>query len=334
MLNYLKNNNTHTFNAKELWQIKDDQYIKNLVFADDYLKVSDQKSEAIYQSTLIKLNSFHELVISWNFKASNDAHIIIKVAVGNGISFSDFFTMGIYDNGLYKSLKNQENSSLKVNTDTLINKDLNNLYIKLQIIVKPYSSGISLNNLSVTYKPSTPFVFNRESLIEKVIDVPQINQKSVPVIGNSICSPTSLTMVLNYYGNNLNNVSVAKSVFDYEDNIYGNWSFNASYAYNYGLFSRVEYIDDFNKVVSYIKEGIPVIMSIGVAKIIDPNNKINYPFGHLVVLVGFKKIEGLWHVATNDPATDKDELVLKYYLLDSFLSAFKNYTYIIKENKF
>ena len=41
----------------------------------------------------------------------------------------------------------------------------------------------------------------------------------------------------------------------------------------YGLFNRLKYIDDFNKVIRYIKENIPVIVSIGIAKTINHNDK-------------------------------------------------------------
>ena len=37
-----------------------------------------------------------------------------------------------------------------------------------------------------------------------VYDVPQLNQNIVPIIGNSICSPTSTTMLLKYYGHEFN----------------------------------------------------------------------------------------------------------------------------------
>lgn len=242
--------------------------------------------------------------------------------------------MGRFKNSLYMSKKNQENNFGKVNTDILINKNLDNKYIKLKFIVKPNSQGLMIHNLSITKTQDDSLNFDESLLIEKTLDVPKINQRSVPEIGSRICSPTSLTMVLKYYNKNLNSVFVASEVYDHEENIYGNWSFNTSFAYRYGLYSRVEYINDFNVIINYINRNIPVIMTIGVATILDPNNKINYPHGHLIVLTGFKKINNVWHAIVNDPATYKDEDVCKFYQLDSLLSAFKNIVYIIKNTEF
>lgn len=326
--------NTFTFNASFLWSIKDNKYTKNLIFNNGFLKVENPEIEVIYQSTEIYLNTFLELVLSWNFNSLNNNETTFEVAIGDNSHFSDYFLMGQIINNRYMSKKNQENSFGKVNTDILINKNFANQFIKLKFIAKPNNEGFMLHNISITKKETTSFTFDESSLIEKIIDVPKINQRSVPEIGNKICSPTSLTMVLNYYGNNLNNALIASKVYDYGEDIYGNWSFNASFAYKYGLYSRVEYIEDFNAVVSYIKKNIPVIMSIGVATIVDPNNKINYPYGHLIVLVGFKKINNIWYAVVNDPATFLDEEVLRFYKLDVLLSAFKKIVYIIKKNEF
>lgn len=324
--------NTLTFNAEKLWQIKDSKYTNNLTYNNGFLQVENKTLKATYQSTNINIKTFLELVLSWNF-TSLKSDVLFMVQIGNAVIFSDFFIMGHYNNGIYKSVKNQASSFGKVLTDILVNENLENTFIILKFIVKD-SKDFSLKNISFTKKPNSSFVFDESLLIEKEIIVPKINQKSIPIIGNSICSPTSLTMVLNYYNNNLDNVSVAKQVYDYEQNIYGNWTFNASFAYTYGLYSRVEYISNFKDIIDYINNDIPVIMSIGVAKLKDPNNKIDYPCGHLVVLTGFKKINNIWHAIVNDPATDNNEKVLKYYKLDAFLSAFKSYTYIIKKTLF
>lgn len=324
--------NTFTFNAEKLWEIKDYQQTKNFSYNNGFLQVTNKTLQATYQSTKININTFLELVLSWNFTSLN-SDILFMVKLGNGMDFSDFFILGHYNNDVYKSVKNQDTSFGKVFTDLLVNKNLENTFIVLKFIVKD-SRDFSLKNISLTRKPNSSFVFDESLLTEKEIIVPKINQKSVPLIGNSICSPTSLTMVLNYYNNNLNNTTIAKQVYDYEENIYGNWSFNASFAYNYGLYSRVEYVNNFKDIISYINNDIPVIMSIGVAKVKDPNNEINYPYGHLVVLTGFTKIDNIWHAIVNDPATFVDEKVLKHYKLDSFLSAFKYYTYIIRKTEF
>lgn len=62
----------------------------------------------------------------------------------------------------------------------------------------------------------------------KAIDVPPLQQLSIPSIGNVICSPTSVAMVLNHYGYTFTQQEMAKKVYDNRRSIYGIW---------YGIFN-------------------------------------------------------------------------------------------------
>jgi len=52
---------------------------------------------------------------------------------------------------------------------------------------------------------------------------------------HSICSPTSLTMLLKYYGKNLEPNDVTKGTFDTGSEAYGNWPQNVAYAGEQGM---------------------------------------------------------------------------------------------------
>ena len=54
-----------------------------------------------------------------------------------------------------------------------------------------------------------------------------------------------------------------------------------------------------------------------------------YSSGHLIVLVGFKQIDGVWYGVVNDPAATTDEEVPREYRLDQLLEAWRGYTYIV-----
>ena len=118
----------------------------------------------------------------------------------------------------------------------------------------------NLKNISVTTVLSSSVNdFTTTNLNNHEITITPRQQLSVPLIGNSICSPTSLSMVLNYYGYSDSASLVAGKVYDKGSNIYGNWSFNSSYAGGFNLYSRVEYIDQLSVLMGYINADIPVV---------------------------------------------------------------------------
>ena len=171
----------------------------------------------------------------------------------------------------------------------------------------------------------------QQKLMNKYIDVAPMQQLSIPSIGNVICSPTSVAMVLNHYGYTFTQQEMAKKVYDNSKNIYGNWTFNASYAGSLdGIFARVEYIEDFSVVIDYISKDIPVVFSITTTSADQLTGAIMaFPAGHLVVLKDFEQIDGVWHGIFNDPAEYEDSKVERKYPMEQVLNVWRQYTYII-----
>lgn len=324
---------TETLTAKDLYNNIDLEESFNIELKNNKLIVTDKDSPGEYVSKPIELEKFEQLVLTYNSNKFNKGSILLSVSVGDGNLFSDYYFMATRLNDSNRSTRNQNDDFASVSIDTLNNKDINNNFIKFRIVIRE-DDPIELKNVSVTTKKANKeFIYNENSLIEKVIDVPPLSQLDVPGIGNVICSPTSVSMVLNYYNKDVTHVDTAKEVLDVTYNIYGNWTFNASYAGTFdNLNARVEYIHNFDDVVNYIKNDVPVVFSITTTKLEDLTNSIMaFPSGHLIVLIGFKQIDGIWHGVFNDPAEYSNEKVLRYYSMDEMLKVWKHYTYIIEE---
>lgn len=324
---------TYHFTADKLYELSDENETTNLSLEDGLMGLINQNNSGIYQSKALKVVAFKELVLSFNLREVSDGSVMFFVAVGNESEFSSFYTMGTWLNGKYRSSSNQNDDFAKVNIDTLINREVSNEFIKIKVVINPGETS-KLKNITITTKKvDDTFNYNESDLIEKVLQVPEIAQLSIPKIGNLICSPTSITMVLNYYGNNLDVVEVASYVLDTTTNIYGNWSFNVSYAGSFeGLIGYVQYINDIKDVVNYIKEDIPVVFSISTKEKSDLEGSIMaYPAGHLIVLVGFEKINNEWYGVFNDPAEYENNKVLRKYPIKQVLDAWKLYSYVIKK---
>lgn len=326
---------TKTLNYLDLWEVRNVDETKGLKLNDLGIVLDDKDNLVRYESNEIPISEFSELVLSWNVKNLNDSQLVFFISVGNENGFSKFHAMGSFKEDQNRSISAEADEYASVNIDTLINKEEKNNLFKLRVNITPNSNeNLILENITVTTKPlNNNLVYDESLLINHLIDVDPLQQLSIPNIGNLICSPTSVTMVLNYYGYNFKQEEMAQKVYDYGRRIYGNWTFNASYAGSLeSIYSRVEFIDDFNKVVNYIKNDVPVIFSITTTSLNDLEGSIMaFPAGHLIVLIGFEQIDGVWYGIFNDPAEYEDNKVMRKYKMEQVLNVWKQYTYIISD---
>ncbi|MFB3895824.1 MAG: C39 family peptidase [bacterium] len=130
------------------------------------------------------------------------------------------------------------------------------------------------------------------------------------------CHPTSLSMVLEYYGTKLPTAEVASCVWDSWSEIYGNWSFNAAFAGSLGYRSWIIRCSSFDPIKQEIAAGHPVILSIAFKRGVLSNAPIRSTAGHIIVCRGFTP-EG--DPICNDPAAkteDKGHVVYKLQELE------------------
>ena len=114
-----------------------------------------------------------------------------------------------------------------------------------------------------------------------------------------ICSPTSVGMVLQYYGVDLPTAQVAAGVFDHEAEIYGNWPFNVAFAGSLGLQGVVRHFATLGALERELQQGHPVIISIAFAAGELPEAPISDSAGHLLVVTG---VTAAGDFEVNDPA--------------------------------
>lgn len=132
--------------------------------------------------------------------------------------------------------------------------------------------------------------------------VPYYTQRGMPEeLSGNCCSPTSVTMVLNYHGKNVELIPFCHEVFDPYNDMYGNWPYNVQAAYLMGLEKTwVEIHSGFDEIYEEISEGKPVVISIAYGYDELPNSPIHEAeVGHLITVIGF---DGPDIVICNDPA--------------------------------
>ena len=148
--------------------------------------------------------------------------------------------------------------------------------------------------------------------------------------GTGWCSPTSVSMILRYYGKGPSPQAIAAlpadPVFDanqrrdgdvdyaahhifdngYPEKNTGNWPFNTAYAATFGLNTSVRQYNSLQDIEKWIKRDVPVVITLKWDNTdTDPANdltgsSIDKTAGHLMVIRGFTKNGD---VIANDPAS-------------------------------
>ncbi len=273
---------------------------------------------------------FKEMVASWNVEPAGAAALKVRVrAHGEGFN-SKWYSMAQWSLDGHiaprESLKGQKDGNGTVVTDTLVLKSpgktldaqvtLKTLADgprpKLKLLTFSFADGILAAATPTTASPAWG----------KTIDVPQRAQNDYPN-GRALCSPTSLSMLLAHYANQLARPEINKDVPEVEahvwDSVYGgagNWPFNAAYAASFpGMRAYIARFGAISDLEKWIDAGYPVICSVSFEMLrglpLSPHEN-----GHLVVLVGFTK-DG--EPVINDPAFQKQ--VRRIYKRSNFEKA-------------
>ena len=131
--------------------------------------------------------------------------------------------------------------------------------------------------------------------------------------GEAWCSPTSVAMVLAFWGTGPTPAETAwvappvdavvdhaaRQVFDYAYEAAGNWSFNTAYAARLGLVAFVTRLRSLTEAEAFVAAGIPLVASVSFVK--SELTGAGYSTGgHLLVIRGFTR-DG--DVVVNDPAS-------------------------------
>lgn len=155
----------------------------------------------------------------------------------------------------------------------------------------------------------------------KILQVPSYSQMTLehPKY-DSLCSPTSVSMLLGYLLNRvIDPVVVANQVYDNGLQVYGSWPFNTAIAYEYcqGLYNfYVTRLASFKEMHALLQKNLPVIVSVRGS--LEGAPRV-YTHGHLLVVVGWDSSHK--KVLCHDPAFLTDQQVITSYTFDAFCTA-------------
>lgn len=283
---------------------------------------------------------FQELIASWNAETPPGAWIEVRLRArldgdgspdgptGEGGRWTRWYDLGVWSTASgperRQSVRGQRDDDGHVSTDTLV----------LAAPARAYQAALTLHAddvdaavagpdggapalspavslvavLASTPSPAARSLASSQTVWGTALDVPERSQMIYPNGGPVWCSPTSTSMVMAYWADQIGEPAldrrvpeVAAAVYDVVYRGNGNWPFNTAYAGRHGLTAYVSRMSSLVQVERWIEAGVPVVASLAW----DPgelwNAAVPSTNGHLLVIVGFTA-EG--DVVVNDPAAD------------------------------
>lgn len=295
-----------------------------LSFDSDSSRVMIDSTRADLSSPIYKTKfPFNELILCWNCYAGDSNGLSIDIFISDdSISWYEFAYQDWRRESVIGALNEDSLPRKKIPGVGYVDTDI----IKCEKPVNYYRFSIQfshidsipmyLDRISVCYSNTKANIRqfgirgNRRSGSIPIVSlaVPFFAQGDLPdSIANSTCSPTSLTMALNYHNHQYSSLEVSAAVYDPFAGIYGNWPYNIETAYLLGLQKTwIGRHNSFNEIADEINSGKPVIIGIDVS----PGELPGAPYsttngaGHLIVVRGF---DNKGNVLVNDPAGDNPQ---------------------------
>ena len=274
----------------------------------------------------LKLYPTRKIVVSWNAETEEGDFVEIMIRTKSTTDWSPWMTYGKWSKYQNQGSKNKQvYKEVSIDVDEVIGS-VDILYCQIKVELTSEKGKLLLRNLFISSEQVRPETILDVPNIE--LEVPMISQMLIHDIGSIACSPTAMTMVLQYYGVELQALDVAKGCYDIGSDMYGNWAYNVAFAAACGLEAYVDYCSDVSELITYIQRGIPIVVSVKTDLIITGAPQA-YPEGHLMVVRGFLQ-EDETYIIVNDPASKTEEDVKRYYNIDEFRSMWRGAIYMIK----
>ena len=332
-------NTTHASNSFNLNHIFPADFagskIKNLktinppngLFKLETSTISVISKGSLISAPIKTLFPFNELIISAGaiVKNGNSISVSAQVKSKNG-QWSKWYSFGDFTgDGESLSASAQEDAMGKVAVDILeLKKPCD--YFRYKIELESFNRFKPILKQVACVYTNTQKKYNEKSALKKspkfkslYINVPKLSQMAMQFkYSKDICSPVSLSMVMNYYGLDEKPLKTVTSVYDKKQEIYGNWLFNTQYAATKPFYARINRFNTMSEAETYISKGIPIIASLTFAPGKLKKAPIKFSNGHLVIIKGFS-----WKgdVIVNDPAAATDKTVGIVYNRKEFARA-------------
>ena len=306
--------------------------------------LDDPSIPGIIESPAIKTSfDFDEILLSWNLQSDGSGGLYVIFSLSpDSIKWYDYGYQiwgGINPDSVGFSEYPHSHKGVGWLDEDIIRLRMHMQYYKFKLGVYADTTGFTmLDRISVCYTKTDAGLLEAKRFAAPVkpiepfeLAVPFKAQGWLPdSISGLTCSPTSLTMAMNYHGFDYTHLQVSGMVYDPYNDIYGNWPYNAQAAYQISGYKYKTWIGrhgSFGELVDELKSGKPIVMSIAVK---DGQVLTGAPYkrseGHLIVIRGFDE-NG--NVLVNDPAGDNLDEGMVTYDINELTDVWQNHNAVV-----
>ncbi len=316
--------------APQLWQAFNKTAMKHATLEHVQLgtgtglkvKLEKNAKSGSLETGIIPVNA-DTAIASWNALTPDNTYLEVEIRAQIGTRWTGYYKIARWNNAGEKySFAIPANADGRISTDTLkLKKTAQALQLRISFHASvagltPTLTGLAVvSSLSGQHFTAAKTKSNRQAWGLELA-VPVHSQMIYPDGGEVWCSPTSVTMMLGYWGSKLGLnfadpvPTAAKIMWDTEYDGSGNWAFNMAYASSKGLKAYVHRLSSLAQAEGYILKGIPLALSIAWDAGELEGAHLAKSGGHLAVLRGFTKTGD---VIINDPAAKTDAGVRTVY---------------------
>ena len=338
----------HTFVLKDEKAFASGAF-ENTAYADGALRLEQYAGRYVqagcYTTPEISAPAFNALVASWNAATPAGTAVELAVRVFAAGAWTPWMPYGKWSPFLRRAslpVQHPEDAAAYLDTD-MVNVRAPGGASLFQLRASLYTDDVrrspSVYLLAASVRPTGWQRETGEALQHRCVPVPAYSQLiRDPRIGSVICSPTTVTMLMNRWGEDLLPEEVAHANYDYTYAGNGNWSFTTAIAGCYGYECYVAFAD-IAGLKKEIKNGFACGVSVHYADTPEHAEERGLPLlegttgctdGHLMVVRGFETGEdGTEYVLVNDPYAPGDAAAPRRYRLDQFAHAWGGVAYFI-----
>ena len=304
------------------------------------IRLAEGQLEGTWVSQEMDVPAFEYMVASWSADTPKGAsvEIMVNAYVDMKSEWTGWMSWGKWGIGIKRGSADTSNALAYVDTDILTIKGSSGetaSKIQVKAVLRTVEGGKTptLRDISTTSKntldgQAIPVYYPNAGieLPEKVLlDTPAYSQmRRDGSIGSVICSPTSMTMMINDRNPALDlfpeELALRNYDFNYEG--FGNWAYTTAVGSAFGYSVSCHY-SDLDFVRHELAAGRSVALSVRYSNKTSGSNPYlengaaNDTSGHLIVIVGYETIDGVDYFISNDAATQPDyKCALRKYRAD------------------
>ncbi len=296
--------------------------LERLPFAQGLFRAKSP-SATLESPDLESPSAFDDVVGSFAADIPPGGEVELFVKVRSDAGWSDWCCLGAQTSEGFASAPPVSDSFATVNVDQLQLKTPASAVryrIKFRTVGKPVTLRAVALALSNGDSPQSPPAFTAGPWVRELTVTPRSQLDAQEKFKHNICSPTSLAMILEFWGSKKETEAVALAVRDRTSQLFGNWPANTTFAAKFGLDARVARLESLADLERSVADGRPVIVSVTFNKGELPGAPIPKTSGHLLVVSGFTA-QG--DVIVNDPAGKGRTEVRRVYSRAAFHKAWR-----------